>query len=91
LIEQAHQIYKVGDKARALAKFREVLVLNPKNVNARADVQTLLNLTAIDQYQTGDQDGAIQTLNEVLSLNPDNADAKKNLAIILQSTRSGTE
>ena len=66
----------------AIAEFKKELAINPNDLNAKANIEDVLNIQAVQLSQTGNSLVAIEKLKEVLAVNQNNVAAKKNLAIL---------
>jgi len=66
----------------ALAEHKKELAINPGDLNAKANIEDILNIQAAQASQAGNNLVAIEKLKEVLAINQNNAAAKKNLAIL---------
>jgi Flp pilus assembly protein TadD len=73
VLASAYQAYQSGDYANAWQRYREALVINPKNRDA------LLGLAAISQQQ-GQDDSALHYYRQVLALDPRDPVAQAGLA-----------
>ncbi len=84
LLHRAVDQHKAGQLAGALQLYRDVLALNPKEVNA-------LNLGGLITSRLGDPEEGVQMLRAAVSLNPNYAEAHSNLGNVLQVTDRNDE
>ncbi len=78
MLHQAVALHKSGQLEAALGLYRDVLALDPKNVDA-------LNLGGLATFRLGDPDEAVRMLHAAVALSPDYAEAHSHLGNVLQA------
>lgn len=77
-LQVAIQHHQAGQLPQAETLYREVIALDPENVDAN-------HLLGVIAYQSGKNDVAVQLMQKALQANPDHAEAHNNLGLVYQA------